>query len=820
VASEAVRREAPTAELRSLVRGGSLNLAGFVASGVLGFALAIVVTRGLGEAGAGVFFSAVATFTIVSNVAELGADTGIVRFVARLRQQGRPGDIRRTAQIALVPVAVVSVAGAAAVYAGAPALARLFARDHTVEVAHVLRLIAPFLPFATVSTVAVAGTRGFGTMVPFAVIEGFAKPAVRPLAVLLLLSGGLATAEVALAWSIPEALGCAVALVILFRLIRREGGAVPAEAAVAPGPSLGREFWAFSAPRSFAAAFQVTVIYVDLLLLGHFRSAAEVGVYAAASRLVTVGTFALQAVRLAIAPHISAMLTRDDLDGAEDLYQTATWWLMAISWPIFLMLAVFAPVVLGVFGRGFTSGQGALVILSLAMLVNLGTGNVSMVLLMSGRSGWNLLNEGVALVLNVVLNLILIPRMGMAGAAVSWAVTIAVDNLMAAAEVRIFLGMGPFGPGYAVVAGASVPCFAGIGLVSRLVLGASWPALLLSGALGTVAYAFLLFRARDVMRLGLLKGSIGARPTDAVDAVAPRTRLRSSIPAPVRAVARSAARGYGMATAAARPLPEFLVIGTKRGGTTSLAAYLHDHPDVAPMFPRRSGPKGVRYFDDHYAMGPRWYRSHFPSVRARRGSPPKIAGEATAHYLFDPRAPARAADLVPDAKIVVLLRDPVERAFSHHRERTRQGVETLAFEDALAAEDERLAGELDRMLADPAYVSFRREHFSYRSQGCYVEYLPAWIERFGRDRVLVLVSEEFYEDPAREYHRTLSFLGLPPHDPTYEAHNYHPLTRPMDPRTRDDLASFFAPYTRDLRSFLDRELPWGDRDSERSPKNM
>jgi O-antigen/teichoic acid export membrane protein len=824
VASEAATQRAPKAELRSLVRGGSLNLVGFVTSGVLGFLLAIVVTRGLGKAGAGVFFAAVATFTIVSNVAELGADTGVVRFVARLREVGTPGDVRRTALIALVPVALVSTVAAVLVFAEAPALARVFARDHTREVARVLRLVAPFLPFATTSTVALAGTRGYGTMGPFAAIEGFAKPAVRPLAVLVLMAGGLAVADVALAWSIPEALGSAAALVMLFRLIGRDERAAPAIAS-AGAAGLAREFWAFSAPRSLAAAFQVTVIYVDLLLLGHFRSAAEVGVYAAASRLVTVGTFALQAVRLAIAPHISALLAREDHRRAEDLYQTATWWLMAISWPIFLILAVFAPVVLGIFGRGFSSGQGALLILSLAMLVNLGTGNVSMVLLMSGRSGWNLLNEGVALVLNILLNLILIPRLGMAGAAISWAVSIAADNLMAAVEVRIFLGMGPFGPGYGVVAASSVACFAGLGLAARLLWGATWLALVVSGALATVAFAALLFRNRDVMRLSIVKEAIGSGSHPgggpAVDAAsaAPHTRRRgSSVPAPIRAAARSAIRSYGMATAGSRPLPEFLVIGTKRGGTTSLAAYLHDHPDVAPMFPRQAVPKGVRYFDDHFERGTRWYRSHFPSRWARRGSPPKIAGEATAHYLFDPRAPARAAELVPDARILVLLRDPVERAFSHHRERTRQGVERLSFDDALRAEDERLDGELEHMVADPRYVSFNREHFSYRSQGCYVEYLPAWIERFGRERVLVIVSEDLYDDPAREYHRALAFLRLRPHDPVYEAHNYRPLTSRMDLRAREELDAFFAPYTRELERFLGVELPWGPRRHHRSSR--
>jgi O-antigen/teichoic acid export membrane protein len=784
-----------------------LNLAGFVASGVLGFALAIAITRGLGDDGAGVFFSAIAVFTILSNVMELGADTGMVRFVARLRELGRWVDLRRTVKLAIVPVAIVSVAASVATFVWAPSIARVFAPDRRVEVAHFLRLIAPLLPFATVSTVALAGTRGFGTMVPFASIEGFAKPAVRPLAVLLMLTGGLATAEVALAWSLPEALGCAAALTILLRLLRRNERRAEADDRPRTLRSLAREFWAFSAPRSLGAAFQVTVIYIDLLILGHYRSTAEVGVYGAASRIVTVGTFALQAVRLAIAPHISAMLTRNDREGARTLYQTATWWLMGISWPLFLTLAAFAPFLLRAFGPEFAAGQTALLILSLAMLVNLGTGNVSMVLLMGGKSGWQLLNQGVSLAVNVALNLWLIPRYGMSGAAIAWGVAIALDNLMAVAEVRYLFGIGPFGPGYAAVVGATLVCFGGVGLAVRLLLGASFGSFALYAVVSCAAFVIAMRRYRGALRLDLLKDSFRRDSGAEGSAGAEGTPPASSLPNPVRDAAKAVVRGYGKATASFRPLPEFLLIGTKRGGTTSLAAYLHDHPDVAPLFPRTAVPKGVRFFDDHFAEGARWYRSHFPSTFARRGS--RIAGEATAHYLFDPRAPERARALIPGAKIVVLLRDPGERAFSHHRERTRQGVETLSFEEALAAEPDRLAGELERMLADPAYASFEREHHSYRGQGCYVDYLQAWVERFGRDRVLVLISEDFFQDPAREYARTLEFLGLAPHSPVYEAHNYHPMQRGIDPATREELDAFFEPFTKRLEDYLGLSLPWG-----------
>jgi O-antigen/teichoic acid export membrane protein len=275
---------------------------------------------------------------------------------------------------------------------------------------------------------------------------------------------------------------------------------------------VAREFWLFSAPRGLAAAFQITVTWFDVLMLEKLSgSLGETGIYGSTSRLVTVGTFALQAVRLAIAPQISALLARDKRAEATTLYQTATWWLMAVSWPLFLTLAVFAPFVLRLFGPEFVAGQHALLILSLAMLVNLGTGNVTVVLLMGGKSSWNVVNTAVALTLNVGLNLYLIPRYGMNGAAISWAVSIVTDNALALLEVRHFMGMAPFGSGYGVVAALAVACFAGTGLVVRATLGMSLGSFVVYAVVAGGVYAVLLYRFRLALRLDVFLSALRSR---------------------------------------------------------------------------------------------------------------------------------------------------------------------------------------------------------------------------------------------------------------------------------------------------------------------
>ena len=282
-----------------------------------------------------------------------------------------------------------------------------------------------------------------------------------------------------------------------------------------------------------------------------------------------------------------------------------------------------------------------------------------------------------------------------------------------------------------------------------------------------------------------------------------------------RVAGRRVFRALGTATGGWRDLPDFLVVGTKRGGTTSLFRYLLEHPDVLPLFPSarrlplRADTKGVRYFDRHYQRGDAWYRGHFPSRATRRRASRhgrRIAvGEATPYYLFHPLAARRAARVVPDARIVVLLRDPVERAWSHHKERRRAGVEPLDFAEALAAEPGRLAGEEERLLQDPGYHSVAHEHLSYVAQGEYRIPLERWLDHFG-ERVLVLRSEQFYADPQSEFDAVTGFLGLAPHR-LEDARVWNATERtPMPPAVRQRLEDHFGPHQEALDRLLGREL--------------
>jgi hypothetical protein len=276
----------------------------------------------------------------------------------------------------------------------------------------------------------------------------------------------------------------------------------------------------------------------------------------------------------------------------------------------------------------------------------------------------------------------------------------------------------------------------------------------------------------------------------------------------MRDAAKTAWSGYAHVTRSRRVLPDFLIIGTQRGGTTSLYKYLVQHPDVAHAL-----TKELRFFDLNYHRGIDWYRSRFPTegyrrrVRRRRGVD-LVVGEASPDYLFHPHVPARVASALPAVKLIVLLRNPVDRAYSHYWHQAKRGHEPLSFPEAVDREEERLAGELERMQADPGYVSYERHHHSYIARGRYAEQLEPWFERFPRDRFLIESSEEFFTDPAPVFKRVLDFLDLSSFDlPRYDTFNAFAEST-MDAGLRDRLARSLRPHNERCYRVVGRDFGW------------
>lgn len=270
------------------------------------------------------------------------------------------------------------------------------------------------------------------------------------------------------------------------------------------------------------------------------------------------------------------------------------------------------------------------------------------------------------------------------------------------------------------------------------------------------------------------------------------------IPEPARKLVRTAIWGLGRATARGRPLPDFLVLGAQKAGTTALYAYLRWHPGI-------TGPswKEVSFFDRHWWRGEQWYRGHFP-LRARG----RLVGEASPSYLFHPLAPERVRAVVPRARLVALLRDPVARAYSHYQHEVALGREPLSFEDALAAEEERTRGEVERLVADPRAFSRAWWDHTYVARGLYAEQLERWYAVFDRSQLLVVRTEDLAERPAETYAEILAFLGAEPHALAEYPRVFERSYAPLAPGTRAALAERFAEPNRRLEELLGRRLGW------------
>ena len=299
-------------------------------------------------------------------------------------------------------------------------------------------------------------------------------------------------------------------------------------------------------------------------------------------------------------------------------------------------------------------------------------------------------------------------------------------------------------------------------------------------------------------------------PVRGVAMPAPVRALRRATPRPAQLAVRSAVRRYGTRTAERRPLPDYLIIGAKKGGTSSLTNWLIQHPDNLRMFPSFQPLKSAHFFDIDYHRGVDWYRSHFPTERVRRAHPGAIVGEASPYYMFHPAAAARARSVVPDAKIIAVLRNPVSRAYSNYWDRVSAGTETLpTFEDAIAAEEERLGRvDGDRLREDPAYYSLEHDQFTYLARGRYAEHLVTWLDAYPADQVLVLRAEDMYADPAAVFADVQRFLGIRA-CPHIDLKTYNERSKPpIAPATKDRLAAYYRPHNAALYELLGRDLGW------------
>ncbi|MDP1849353.1 MAG: oligosaccharide flippase family protein [Solirubrobacteraceae bacterium] len=469
----------PTVD-REAARGGAANLLGALVSAAVNLVIVAVIARGLPKVDAGAFFGATSLFVIVATAARIGTDVSVVHFLARARALSEPQALGGFVRAAVIPVLAAGGVAALCLAVATPALLDLIADDEVAQGDLLVATVALVVPIAAAYDALIAATRGLGATRPTVVVERLLRPSLQALLIALAVLGGGGAYAAVLAWLVPYVLAAAIAAWWLSRLLRRAGGDV--------GVRLDRRtrsrFWRFTWPPAVTGVLQITLQRLDILLVGGLLGPAEAAVYAAATRIVVVGQLVNQAIAHSVQAQLAMALAVGDVPAARRLYQVSTAWIVAITWPVYLTVALGAPLILALIGPGYESGISTMVVLAVAGLISAAAGLVDFVLITFGKTTWSLSNTAFALLVNVVADLLLIPEIGIVGAAIGWALAIAAAKFLPLIQVGRQFGFQPASRAGLIVASLALTCFGAVpGAVLLLFGPTSWavPAAILAG---------------------------------------------------------------------------------------------------------------------------------------------------------------------------------------------------------------------------------------------------------------------------------------------------------------------------------------------------
>ena len=487
------------AHLKGMARGGGLNLIGAVLNQAALFAIMAVLANVLGSRAVGRYAECYALLSLLGLLSLAGFRSALTRFVAIHLADDDAAGLRGTVRLGLGVTLAGSVVLGAGLAAVAPWVASLF---HDPGLADGIRLVGLTLPAAAFSDAALAATQGWRTQRPFTLIGRIYEPLARlALTVLALALGtglkGSLWALVIGAWS-----AAALAAWALASRMRLAPAARPVYRI--------REITGFSMVSWVSALAATGLIWADTLLLGNMRTAQEVGVYNVATRIVMLAVFVMAPINAAFSPHIAHLHHTGQADELARTFGSATSWILRLSMPAFVLLVVFPDEMLRLFGHGFRTGATITVILAAGQLVSAAAGPVGTVLTMSGRVWLNMVDNVGVLVLNVVLNLMLIPQHGAVGAAVAWSVSLVVANVAKALQVRWVLGVAPAGAGIIKALTAAVPTLLVAGLVHRYLDG--WVGLVVGAlAIGLVYLGAVLVLGLSADDRTMLRALVSGR---------------------------------------------------------------------------------------------------------------------------------------------------------------------------------------------------------------------------------------------------------------------------------------------------------------------
>ncbi len=490
----------PTAA-HGVARGSALNVLGAAATAVLSFVVVAVVTRGMTRTDAGVVFTATSLFVLVEALARLGADVGVVHHLAGAVARGRDRAASSVLVASLLPVALGGTLAGIVLLAVAGPLQPLVVGHHGIR--HGLLIVvvlAVCMPIAATYDVMTAATRALGSTRPTFVVERLLRPIVQLAAVGVTVGLHEGPVAVVAAWTLPYVASAAVMAAWLRRLMHRAG--LPLWSS--EWASVMRPVWAFTGPRAAASVLQMALQRLDIVLVSALLGLPAAAVYTGATRFVVVGQLGNQAVAYSVQPQLRRLLVRDERADAFHLFQTSTTWIVALTWPLYLTVISMAPLLLRIFGAHYGSGETAAITVTAAMLVASACGLVDIALLTAGKSVWNLANVALGLTVNVTIDLILIRRIGIEGAAVGWAAAILLCNLVPLWQIHRRVGLHPVSRTWLLTIVVALLAFLGLPELGGVLHPGHFIGALAGLVLGSALYVAVLWRSRRALALDQL----------------------------------------------------------------------------------------------------------------------------------------------------------------------------------------------------------------------------------------------------------------------------------------------------------------------------
>ena len=463
--------------LNSIGKNAFLRFGGIIAQNLFFLITALLITRVFNSATLGQYVLAITVFNILGLAATLGLKYGTLRFVAFYRGREEEERVRGT----IFSSAVIALTGGSvlggALFIASPWLTKTV--FHAPELTVSFRILAFGLPLLALSTIFISSIQGFKAIKEKVYLENIFQPLGALILTAVVFAVGFHLTAALASWTISVAVVCLLAGWMLQRIYPSLlSGSRPVYEI--------KSLLSFSFPLMGVGFLYYIFIRMDILMLGYFKSLSQVGIYTIAARLVVLVALPLDALNAIFEPTVAELSGRKTGRDLKNLYQVVTPWVLAAGFPIFMLLLIAAPPLLGLFGKNFLAGTMVLFILGVGQLVNIGVGSAGAILSMSGFPRYNFLNTFSMVIVNFILNCLLIPNYGIYGAALATSISISIINLLRLIEVKYLLQLLPFSRKYGRVLTTAALSGGGVWLLYRLLPGS--PASPLRG----LALVFLL----------------------------------------------------------------------------------------------------------------------------------------------------------------------------------------------------------------------------------------------------------------------------------------------------------------------------------------